>query len=555
MKQIILEKIGKVQINDSNFIAEGGEAKVYKINQFAAKIYHNVKKSISDKKINELKLINDDNVLYPLGNVFDLNNNLVGFYMKHIKNAEPLCKLFTKSYKKKQNISFNDVVEIIKSMQCSVNNIHKANCLVGDMNELNILVKDKQPTFIDVDSYKTTSFPCSAIAESIRDRTVPFGTFTKETDWYAFAILIFQLYIGIHPYKGKHPDYKISDWQKRMEDGISVFEQGVRLPPVCNSFSVIPPNHLNWLKEIFVNKERSCPPLLDGSIPIQIKTMVVKIDGNDKFDIEIIEKTDKTILNVFDVFGIKYFLTNNGVFSNKKLIDENKEKAKIYVVGHNGFGYIVKYKNKQLKIYKDNVCLFEIVADKVNVRKNEVYFISNDNLYYVEITELATKTIISPQLRTQVFVDTAEFYHGVIHQQLPSYQSIYIPFPNKVIQTKIKEFDKYRIIDMKMKQNICVAVGEKQNKYSLFVLIFNKDYSKYDCKILEDVDYIGINFTVLDNGVCIMYSKTNELHIFKDINKVKIIEDTPIDSSMMLKSFNNNVFVFTDNELLKISLK
>ena len=62
---------------------------------------------------------------------------------------------------------------------------------------------------------------------SIRDPLTPKNGFNKLTDWYSYAIVTFQMYIGIHPFKGIHPDYKPKDLELRMKDGASVFDKKV----------------------------------------------------------------------------------------------------------------------------------------------------------------------------------------------------------------------------------------------------------------------------------------------------------------------------------------
>ncbi len=557
MKNIIVENIGKFSLSDNNFIAEGGEAKVYKISNYAAKIYHDMNKSISPKKIDELKTINDPNVLYPLGNIYDSSNSLIGFYMNFIKDGTPLCKYFTKSFKKNNNINFNDIVQIIKTIQQTVTNIHNVNCLVGDMNELNILVdKKKNPVFIDVDSYKTPSFPCTAIAESVRDRAVPFGTFTEETDWFSFAVLIFQLYIGIHPFKGRHPDYKMTEWEKRMNDGVSVFDSRVKLPPVCNSLSDIPKRHQIWLKEVFENNERCAPPQIDNSQPIILKTIITQINGNDKFEIEVLTRCDKLISNVIDVFGSKYFLTKDGVINNGRVVYKNESKSKIHVIGFNGNAYIAKYKYNMLEIIdsQQNV-LLKIQADNVLTKDNNVYFVSNDKLYFVEITKLAKKSIAAPVLRTQIYSATAKIFKGVIYQQFSNSHNLYIPFSNSVVKSKIKELDGFRMIECKMKKNTCVIVAEKKNTYSMFILTYDKEFKNYHFRKIDDINYYGINFTTMDNGVTVLFVDTNTIEVFIGGSKIKRIDETPMDVSSVLKSFNNKVFMINDQEFLSLKMK
>jgi len=81
------------------------------------------------------------------------------------------------------NISQENIVNLIKNIQIIVGDIHKAGCLAVDLNELNILVDYtwEQPFFIDVDSFQTSHFPATAIMESIIDRKANGNWTTKKT--------------------------------------------------------------------------------------------------------------------------------------------------------------------------------------------------------------------------------------------------------------------------------------------------------------------------------------------------------------------------------------
>jgi len=70
----------------------------------------------------------------------------------------------------------------------------------------------KTPIFLDVDSYQTPSFHADALMESVRDPLIQNNKFTELSDWYSFGIVVFQMYIGIHPFKGRHPNFKKNEW-------------------------------------------------------------------------------------------------------------------------------------------------------------------------------------------------------------------------------------------------------------------------------------------------------------------------------------------------------
>ena len=119
--------------------------------------------------------------------------------------------------------------------------------------------------FIDVDSYQTPGFKATALMDSVRDRHCHNNQFTPDTDWFSFGIVSFQMFIGIHPYKGKHPD--LADMDARMMQNISALNKAVSVPKVCYAFDVIPQAYLCWYKAVFEQGKRCAPPF-DLNAPV-----------------------------------------------------------------------------------------------------------------------------------------------------------------------------------------------------------------------------------------------------------------------------------------------
>ena len=97
MKYIIQGK-GEIQVNQNDFISEGGEGKVYGVGNQILKIYSDLKKMIPYSKIQELQNLNRPNILIPKDVVL-LKNQVVGFTMDYIKSTVALCKLFTNDFR------------------------------------------------------------------------------------------------------------------------------------------------------------------------------------------------------------------------------------------------------------------------------------------------------------------------------------------------------------------------------------------------------------------------------------------------------------------------
>ena len=104
------------------------------------------------------------------------------------------------------------------------------------------------------------------------------------------------MFVGIHPYRGKHPDFKKNDIEGRMKDGVSIFNKKTTLPSAVRDFSNIPDSYRDWFEAIFEHGERMPPPdsMLAKFRPVVAKETIVK--GNDIFDIELVKEFNHEVI-------------------------------------------------------------------------------------------------------------------------------------------------------------------------------------------------------------------------------------------------------------------
>src|SRR4030042_7024396 len=138
------------------------------------------------------------------------------------------------------------IIHLVENIKKLIYFVHDKNCLIVDGNELNYLVNNDfiTPYMIDVNSWQTPSYNATAIMPSIRDWSTT--TFSELTDWFSFAIISFQLFIGVHPFKGTHKKYRRNDFVNRVKDSVSVFNSQVSLPPSARDFNLIPGSYKDW---------------------------------------------------------------------------------------------------------------------------------------------------------------------------------------------------------------------------------------------------------------------------------------------------------------------
>lgn len=549
----------EVTLSQTNYKASGGEGTVYEKDGLAFKIYADPKRMISVAKIQELNGIPCDNVLAPKDVLYDPSTKSpVGFTMPFVQDVEFLCRFFNRNFRDDNHVTPQMVVDLVKKMQSTLQIIHKQKILVVDFNEMNFLI-DKTftlPYFIDVDSYQTPSFPATALMESVRDRKAVKNKFSQETDWFSFAVVSFQLYVGIHPFKGRHPDYKPTDWSKRMDDGISVFDKGVSLPASCQDFSVIPKPHLEWYRRVFINHDRSRPPFPDQVIVGMVQTTL--ISSTDGFEVELFEDYKSRIVRVYDFNNVIYTVTHDKVFSVKKpyltFFDSPKKAGLIFVLGEEPV--IVTWKNGMATLQTVEQEVGKIAASDIMFSNGAAYTVSNSQLIENTCNKIGKTLVHQFKVVCSIFEPSYKVFRGVVTQDIVGKCFFSIPFKQKFCATMaIPELDGHRIIDVVYQSGICISISEKSGKYFRCTFCFDSSCSTYTSRIAMVQEVDTVNMVVLQNGVCVTVLGDESVEVFTSNTKVKEVKNPPFNSSMRLYSDGPKVLFADRTKLHSVKLK
>ena len=553
-----------VELTQRHFLAAGGEGKIYVKDKTVYKIYEDPVQMIPEGKIRELSVLDDPHIIKPELPILDAKNILIGYTMKYVKDAIALCMLFTKTYRNTNHITPEMMVDLVKKLQDLVKYIHTKNVLIIDLNELNFLVDQLYKTIyaIDVNSYATRNYPATVIMPAVRDRHA--AGFSKDTDWFSFAIVSFQMLIGMHPYLGNHPDFKHLGVNERMEErmkkNVSVFHAGATYPAVCQPFDIIPPALRAWFEAVFEKGIRTAPPD-DYLAALQIITKVKAIVGSNLFMVEHLGTYDGIVLGIYHCGPKRIIHTDKCIYLNKQKIEYNNPKLII------GF---TPRSNIPVGIYLENdiVQLVDIVdmktyqlgyGDHVFTYNSRLYIKNGDSISEVMFTELGSMFIPTAKQVAQVrdLPEATKIFDGVVIQNLLGRFFITIfPESNQSYQISISELDGYRLIEAKYESKVLVAIGEKSGKYDRFVFRFSGDYKAYDARKIENIAYSGINFTVGDNGACVLMNEEEKLEVFaakKDTGKITIMEDPALDSDMRFYHDGAKIlFIQTEHDTSKL---
>lgn len=549
---------GEVDLNKNDFIAQGGEGSIYAKQGYAFKIYNDANKMLPLGKIQELSVLTHPSIIKPEDVLVDGKGKAIGYTMKYVKDTYALCQIFTKAFRQRENITPAKMLELVKKLQNVVKHVHDKGLLIVDLNEMNFLCSDGFDDIfaIDVDSYQTPSFHATALMESIRDRHSP-NKFDQGTDWFAFGIVSFQMFIGIHPYKGKHPTLKTMD--ERMLKNISVLNNDVSIPSVCYDFSVIPKNYLDWYKAVFENGKRMVPPF-DGQLAAVIQK-IVKIKGSNNFTIqEVFDFGDE--LTMFIANGAELAVTKTETFLNRKKMNNVNANSVVCVTPKMNYVVTAWKENNKLKMFNVNTqkpIVLDIDCNALMCVDGRLYCQNGGNVIEVKFAEVGQNVIATPRVSGTVLPNAAKFYQGVVIQNLmgAQYASLF-PKTDTCFQVHLKELDQHKIVDAKCENNVLMVIAVKAGQYDKFVFRFNELLNQYDVTVHKDVTVHDINFVVLDNGICIHIHDENELEIFSskmNSQTRKVINDKDISTDMKLKKIGNQVYFTEASKLYSFKMK
>lgn len=545
---------GEITLTQNDYLAEGGEGKIFAKGGTAYKLYNDPNKMIPLAKIGELGVLQNPKIIRPMDVVFDKVNNPIGYTMRHLSNTLSLCQLFTKGFRDRNSISPNMMLELVKDMQKTFHHIHNNGLLIVDANEMNFLVDNtfKDVYFIDVDSYQTPNYPATALMESIRDRH-SLGKFNQNTDWFAWGIVTFQMFIGIHPYKGKHPTY--NGMNERMEKNISVLSKDVGIPPVCQPFANIPPTLLAWYSAVFQEGKRIPPPIDYDGMTVITTQVIRHIAGTDKFEINLLHTAVDDIAEYLSCNGVRITLTTDKASScagQVYIALTDKMGSDYYAHIENG---IVALSDKRGKAVGVN-----IAAEQMASYSGHVYFKNGAKMFRLELHEMKSGIIASARQVGNVHEKATKMYDGIAIQNIfGTAHLMFFPQPNVNRDFAIPEI-KGKIVDAKYDNRVAMVIAvDKQGKYNRYVLRFSKDFDKYEVlQTVPDITFTGINFVVIDKGICCHINEKGEVELFTNQignGLMKIVDDPMVKTDMRLFKDGDQVLFAKGKEMYTLKMK
>ena len=560
----IFENNRKTTLTARDFKASGGQGAVYVRGNTAYKLYGHVDGSgfvfapqtmIAPGKISELSVLTHPDIIKPETILTGKGGTPVGYTMRALPDAVPLCQTFPQAYKNRNHLTPDKMLHLVQKLQSGVRHVHEKNLLIVDLNEMNFLVDTAfdHVFFIDVDSYQTPHFAATALMESVRDRHS--ATFSTGTDWFSFAIVSFQMLVGIHPYKGKHDLLPTLD--ARMQNNISVFHSDVRVPAACAPLSVLPLAWRTWYKAVFESGIRDAPPT--GLFPVIVVAQPAPPRaGAGHFRISEIAAFDGPVVSVVG----KTTLTTKGVYVAARRVADAPPGSVLGVTPQQNAPILARLDASQKIILTDVLRGVEIPfaasATALQTANGRIYAKQDTQLLEIEWIEMPTKILASVRVACSLLPHAAQLFEGVVFQNLlgAMYAGL-LPKSEQMVETRTKELDNYRITQAKFESGVLVAIGEKNGIYDRFVFRFAANYQTYDVRITPDIPLPDVNFTVLDTGVAVLMND-EALELFAKTPgsaKVSVVSDPAVSGDCRLFCRNAQTLIAQNSRLLEITMR
>ena len=565
MPKYTVQGKGDINLTDKDFIISGGEGMIYGRGNTIYKIYIDPKNMIPVGKIKELGILTDPNILKPKELITDKTGTLVGFTMDWVKETVPFVKLFTNDFRNRFSIDLEKTKKLVLNSYKKIQHLHDHKCLMVDVNEFNILADMNTfeiPYFIDVNSYQTPSYPATAIMMSIKD--LHSKSFSELTDWFSFGIITFQLFVGIHPFKGNHPDFKRGDIESRMKSNVSVFNSEVKTPPAIRQIDDIPSSYKDWYLNLFEKGVRTPPPLtMDAQIITKVATA---IKSGREIMISLIKEYKNEIIVRYYNIGLETVV----ITKSKTEYNIYTKKSK-YILGKN-------YPNIIMSPKTLTPLLAEIVNDKLiisNLDTKEILYTANGKqmyiddgvLYYVDDDKLIeitiyenNKILITSQNCWNILPNSSVVWDGAVSMNVLGKFYLVIPYKysggnvTSCFMNEIPEITGLKILEVKYKKHVCVIITFDNNKYDRHILRFANGFTGYKHDVASDIDYVGSpNFTVLDNGNMIYLNEDNTVEAFSKVANIAFADKLPINSKLWTDG--NTVFFSNESELYSMTVR
>jgi hypothetical protein len=386
---------------------------------------------------------------------------------------------------------------------------------------------------------------------------------SRESDWFAWGVVTFQVFTGIHPYKGGLNGYKPVDLERRMKANASVFTPGVRLNRAVRDFSCVPGPLLDWYAATFQEGERALPPSPhQKGLPSKAAQTLRAVTTTTGLLVheKILDGSDKAIRAFF--CGIVLLESGKLVELGSRRVIGIAKSRDCEVVNAGGYwlkaekGQEWEFTSINRTTLREEKLSFDVRARGLVRYENRLFLVTDRGL-----SELSLKTLGRPILAVGetwgVMTNSTSWFDGLGVQDAMGSAFLIVPFGDgSVGQIRVKELDKLRPVAAKAGNRfVALTCVDEDGNYRKLELSFTRDYKTH---ILwqQGTQTLDLNMAILPKGVVATVVDDGELVVFVPksgvVNKVR---DKDITTDITLFNWEDKVVYIKDGEIWSVRMK
>lgn len=209
-------------------------------------------------------------VVRPAMLLYNEAGQFVGYAMQYIDGAIQLTDLLDPTIRAQKGYNLNFVTRVFINLHDLIRKVHAAKAIISDLSPNNVLVMpDASVYLIDADGMAFNGYPDMGFTPHyvdprryIGEGETPEKRATTASDWYAFAVILFNALLNIRPYEGG----ALVDMLTRMRQRMTVFHKDVGYPSLATPFTHLPAPLMDYFRGVFVRDVR-------GEFPRQLLDM------------------------------------------------------------------------------------------------------------------------------------------------------------------------------------------------------------------------------------------------------------------------------------------
>jgi len=565
-----LEGMGALTVRPSDYVTQGGEGAIYRKGDHILKLALQPKQLAHSGMPEKVRLLqrrlSHPSIIVPEGMVRNKRGDIVGMHLPYI-TGEPYPRLFASGWRNNHQFGDTEVTKLASTMHEVVSHAHQANVLLVDANELNWLadvrnIRQPVPLVIDVDSWQIDRFKATVVMPSIRDWHSPISS---ESDWFAWGVVTFLLYTGIHPYKGKLAGYKPGELERRMQDNASVFLPEVGLNKAVRDFGSIPGPLLDWYKSTFQDGVRTPPPSPQQTGRPQttvgrVLRAVVTSTGGLVYE-ELLRIAGENIISVWPCGVVRTDQGNLVEVTSKKRIGTVSGVRVAVVKTTNGWLVAEEISGTwQFRCIarsgsETNLSL-QLPVENVLRSDNRLFVTTQTELVELQLQSFS-KPVLTTASRWQVLGNSTSWFAGVGVSDVLGAMHVVVPYgQDNVAILRVKELDGRRIVGAKAGGRIAtITTIDGSGQYQVLTLSADKDWRQAAVSTI-DVDGPDQNHAVLPKGVIAQITEDGELTIeVPSSGAGKVVKDKDLLSTMRLYSIADQVVYLHEGALWSLRMQ